>query len=145
MYVFLVVALMSVLPVASIVVELMGGGRGELKAAVAGRWFVFWGVGVRLFLAGLRQISQPRYTAEIILGIKSTDSLTVVRELGFATTAIGFIGVGSLFASTWVLPAAILENVAMASDLFIAVVLLAYLQCYERCGPVGRRHESMRA
>jgi hypothetical protein len=31
-----------------------------------GRWFVFWAVGVRLLTAGIRQIAQPRFTAETI-------------------------------------------------------------------------------
>ena len=35
-----------------------------LTAGLVGKWFVFWTVGIQLFLAGLRQIVQPRYTAE---------------------------------------------------------------------------------
>ena len=113
--------------------------------ALAGKWFVFWTVGVRLFVAGLRQMIQPRYTAETILGIKGEDSLLIVRELGFANCAIGSIGIGSLYFPGWLLPAGIagtifyglaginhcyhkarnpLQNVAMISDLFAAIVLL---------------------
>jgi hypothetical protein len=147
MYFLIVAALMLVFPVASIVVETMLGDHGVLSMTVIGRWFVFWSVGVRLLMAGLRQIFQPRYTAETILGIKSSDSLLVVRELGIANAAIGSIGMGSLFFPGWVLPAGMagaifyglaginhaaheernrLQSVAMTSDLFVALVLLAF-------------------
>jgi hypothetical protein len=147
MYFLIVAALMLGLPVASIVVETMLTDHGVLTMTVIGRWFVFWSVGVRLLMAGLRQIFQPRYTAETILGIKSSDSLLVVRELGIANTAIGSIGMGSLFFPGWVLPAGMagaifyglaginhaahkernrLQSVAMTSDLFVALVLLAF-------------------
>jgi hypothetical protein len=142
MYYVIVAAFMLVLPVASVVIEIRHGAL--VSAALIGRWFVFWGVGVRLLLAGLRQMLQPGYTAETIFGIKDRDAQIVVRELGFANTAIGTIGVATLVAPGWTLPAAIagaifyglaglnhlrqdernrLENVAMISDLFIAVVL----------------------
>lgn len=144
MYYSVVASLMFIFPLASVVVDLSSGGHGTLGVSVE-KWFVFWAVGLRLLLAGLRQIIQPRYTAEKILGLKDTDAVLVVRELGFANTAIGAIGVASLMAPSWVLPAAILgvlfygmaginhlphkmrnpmENVAMVSDLFVAIVLM---------------------
>jgi hypothetical protein len=143
----IVVALLFVFPIASIVIDVAVDQQAVFGAAVVGKWFVFWAVGVRLLLAGVRQILQPRYTAETILGLKNLDSLILVRELGFANTAIGSIGVGSLFAPSWVLPAAIagtifygfaginhalhggrnrLQNIAMISDLFVAAILLAF-------------------
>jgi hypothetical protein len=97
-----------------------------------------------LSLAGLRQIIQPRYTAETILGLKGAESLFFVRELGFANVTMGSVAVGSLFAPSWVTPAAMLgaiyyglaginhcfhkgrnklQNAALVSDLFAAVVL----------------------
>ena len=147
MYILVVGALMFVLPLVSIVMEVSTSGGGALGVAVVGKWFVFWAVGVRLLLAGFRQMLQPRYTAETILGIKDAGSFVVVRELGFANTAIGAVGVGSLLYGGWILPAALagaifyglaginhtthternrLENVAMVSDLFIAALLLAF-------------------
>ena len=97
-----------------------------------------------MVIAGLRQIIQPRYTAQVILGLKSEEPLLLVRELRFANLSLGTIGMASLFAPAW-LPAAALagaifhsfaganhalqphrnrqENVAMVSDLWIAVVL----------------------
>ena len=148
MYVFMVVALMLVMPLVSIAFQLLFIEHGTLATAaimpLIAKWYVFWAVGVRLSLAGLRQIVQPRYTAETILGIKNADSLFVVRELGFANAAMGCVGLGALLAPDWVAAAALLgtiyyglaginhclhrnrnrlQNLALVSDLFAAVVL----------------------
>ena len=148
MYVPMVIALMLVFPLISIVAQIILTDHGALGAAsnlaVVAKWYVFWAVGVRLSLAGLRQIVQPRYTAETILGLKGADSLFVVRELGFANFSMGSVGLASLFAPAWVTAAAMvgalyyglaginhcfhrnrnrLQNLAMVSDLFAALVL----------------------
>ena len=148
MYVFIVIALMLALPLISIVAQIIltdhGALHGASYLAVVAKWYVFWAVGVRLSLAGLRQIIQPRYTAETILGFKGTEALFFVRELGFANVAMGSVATASLFAPSWVTPAAMLgaiyyglagiihcfhkdrnklENVALVSDLFAALVL----------------------
>jgi hypothetical protein len=148
MYVLIVVALMAVFPIVSIAVQLLSFGHGASDAAaiipIIGKWYVFWAVGVRLFIAGLRQIVQPRFTAQTILGLKSEESLMLVRELGFANTALGSVGLASIFAASWVLPIAVaaaifyglaginhvlhgprnkLQNVAMVSDCFAALIL----------------------
>jgi hypothetical protein len=148
MYVFIVIALMLALPLISIVAQIILADHGALQGisnlAVVAKWYVFWAVGVRLGLAGLRQIIQPRYTAETILGLKGPESLFFVRELGFANLAMGSIGITSLLAPNWVTPAAMLgaiyyglaginhcfhkgrnqlQNLALASDLFAASVL----------------------
>ncbi|MGA3157258.1 MAG: DUF6790 family protein [Steroidobacteraceae bacterium] len=145
MYFWMVGALMFAFPVTSTLLDTLLKHHGVLTAATTAKWFVFWAVGLRLLLAGLRQIIQPRYTAETILGIKDPDAMLVVRELGFANTAFGVIGVVSIATHTWILPTATagaifyglagvnhlphkhrnkLENVAMLSDLFVAAVLL---------------------
>jgi hypothetical protein len=148
MYVFVVFALLLVLPLTFIVAQLLFHEQGVPPASLimplTAKWYVFWAVGVRLSLAGVRQIFQPRYTAETILGIKSADSLFVVRELGFANLAMGSAGLGSLFAPSWLSPVAMLgaifyglaginhcfhqhrnnlQNLALVSDLFAAAVL----------------------
>jgi hypothetical protein len=145
MYIATIIGLMLIFPMASIVFESFLQHHGVLEAPIVGKWFVFWAVGVRLFIAGLRQIVQPRYTAETILGIKDPDAMLIVRELGFANTAMGSAGLGSVFLSGWILPVAIigaifyglaginhvthrrrniLQNVAMTSDLIAAAALL---------------------
>jgi uncharacterized protein DUF6790 len=152
MYIFIVIALMLAFPLASVVAQLVLTDHSALSTAVVlpiiSKWYVFWAVGMRLTLAGLRQIFQPRYTAETILGLKSADSLFLVRELGFANTAMGLTGLGTFFAHAWVAPMAMvgaifyglaginhcfhqnrssLQNVALVSDLFAALVLATCL------------------
>lgn len=84
------------------------------------------------------------YTAENILGLTGAESLFFVRELGFANVSMGSVGIATLVASSWVMPAAMLgaiyyrlaginhcfhkgrnqlQNVALVSDLFAAAVL----------------------
>lgn len=123
---FLMISLpMLVLPLASIFNE--SGLQADL--AVAGKWFVFWMVGARLFAAGLRQVLQPRYTAETILGIKGDANLVVVRELGFANLALGLGGI--FYAAVGIQHAlqagrSRVESFAMVTDLCAAVVLLGF-------------------
>jgi len=145
MYIAMVIGLMVIFPITSIALELFMRGGGMLDVPVVGKWFVFWAVGVRLLIAGLRQIVQPRYTAETILGIKNPDVLLIVRELGFANTAIGCAGLGSIILVGWTLPLAVvgaifyglaginhmmhkqrnkLQDAAMTSDLFASAILL---------------------
>lgn len=147
MYLAIVTALMLVLPVGSIGLEAVVGGHG-LSALLVAKWFVIWSVGARLFLAGMRQIVQPRYTAEVILSLKHEESHVLVRELGFANLAVGLAGLASWLFPTWVPAVALvggvfyslaginhlrqvhrskLENIAMLSDLFVGLVVLAAL------------------
>ena len=144
MYLSVVVGLMLIVPLASIAAAI--GFRHELLTAqLIMTWYVFWAVGVRLSLAGARQIVQPRYTAQVILGVKGEDVLILVRELGFANCALGSIAIASGFIPAWRLPAAIAGTVfyglaginhvmhrnrssngtlAMVSDIFAALVLV---------------------
>jgi hypothetical protein len=150
MYVPMVTALMLILPLVSVLAQLLSGVEGAPHAAqimpVIAKWYVFWAMGVRLFLAGLRQMLQPTYTAQTILGLRGTECLLLVRELGFANLAMGSVGLVSLAVPAWVIPAAMvggiyyglagmnhirqkhrnkLETVALVSDLFAGGVLIA--------------------
>jgi hypothetical protein len=143
MYYLIVFLLMLALPALSIAVELSTCGATTAGAVLA-KWYVFWAVGVRLTLAGIRQIAQPQYTAEVILGLKSSEVRLVVRELGFANLALGLAGLLSLAIPGGRLVAALaggvfyglaainhalqphrnrLERVAMLSDFFAAAIL----------------------
>ncbi|MFT3883441.1 MAG: hypothetical protein QM703_27795 [Gemmatales bacterium] len=147
MYFFIVAALMVALPFASILLDMVLPSQPAPFMMLLGKWYVTWAVGVRLGLADIRQILQPRYTAETLLGIKDPAAHLVVRELGFANFSFGVLGMVSLFVPAWTIPAAIvgslfyglaginhtlqphrnkLENVAMLSDLFAALVLAIY-------------------
>lgn len=134
---------MFALPILSIAGEWVETSATVSPALVL-KWYVFWAVGWRLFLAGARQIFQPAYTAREILGLKGDESILLVRELGFANVSMGAIALVSFASPSWRIPAAIaggvfyllaggnhvlqkhrnrLENVAMASDLFAGTVL----------------------
>ena len=145
MYYAVVATFMFALPLLSIFVE-AGTAHAAVGALLACKWFVFWAMGWRLLLAGIRQVVQPAYTAREILGLQNEESHLLVRELGFANVAMGLLGVASLAQPGWRVGAALtggvfyafaganhvlrahrnrLENVAMLSDLFVAAVLLA--------------------
>lgn len=144
-YVLVVGLTMLVLPVASIMVD--AGATHTPLLWLVGKWFVFWAVGVRLLLAGLRQYLQPGFTSRDILGIENADVYVLVRELGGANIASGAVGLASLALPSFVLPAAIAaaifyvvagvehvrsahrgrnETIAMVSDFFVAAVLAAF-------------------
>ena len=148
MYLAVVILLMGVLPLASIVVEWIVSHGGADPVLLIGKWFVFWSVGVRLLLAGLRQVANPAFTAETIFAVKEKAALTIVQELGFANLSIGLLGALALLRNEWITPAAIAgglfyalagikhlikgerngaETIAMISDLFIALMLAGYL------------------
>ncbi len=142
MYLAAILVLMLIAPLASILVEALVAG-GPLAALVL-KWFVFWGVGARLGLAGLKQVTQPAFTAETIFEIADPKAQVIVQELGFANLAFGLIGLLSLAFPAFLLPAAVggglfyllagvmhalragktrTETIAMVSDLGIVAVL----------------------
>jgi hypothetical protein len=143
MYLATVLLLMLVLPVVCIIIEAAPSHEPPTLLLI-GRWCVFWMVGARLLLAGIRQIAQPKFTARSIFRLQHEESELIVRELGFANLSLGLIGVGSFVWKPW-LPAGALgglafytlaglnhlthrnrtheQNVAMISDLFAAAVL----------------------
>ena len=147
-YLATVLLLMAVLPIGSIAIEYFNFHSSLPLMLLMGKWFVFWGAGIRLFLAGLRQFFQPRFTAEEIFHIKSDDALPLVRELGVANLATGVAGITSLAKPSFVPPVALIaaifygvagirhatdkgrslnQNIALISDLFIFLVFAAYL------------------
>lgn len=148
MYLVVVILLMGILPVVSILIEYSGLAASADLWSLVGKWFVFWSVGVRLALAGIRQIVQPAFTAEEIFGIGDKAARIVVQELGFANLAMGVLAIVTLAAPQWVAAAALAgaifyglagarhvlkggqnrnEMIAAVSDIFIFAVLAAYL------------------
>lgn len=149
MYFIIVIVFMFVAPIGSIYAEHLHNTAPLL--ALVGKWFVFWSVGVRLLLAGLRQYFQPSFTAKEIFHIEGDGVLLVVRELGIANFCAGVIGMLSLLHPAFTLPAALYaaifygiagfrhiaeknrsanENLAMISDLFVFVVLAGYVALF---------------
>jgi hypothetical protein len=91
MYLIFIILLMFIFPAASVLVEILRTGSGANWMLIVGKWFVFWAVGVRLFIAGLRQVFQPRFTAETIFEIKDDAVHAVVREVGFGNISMGVL------------------------------------------------------
>jgi hypothetical protein len=148
MYLTAVLLLMGLLPIASIGAEHFWFDRSLPWMLLVGKWFVFWGAGVRLLLAGLRQFFQPSFTAREIFAIPGDEALPLVRELGVANFATGVAGTLSLLHASFVLPLAVIaaifygvagvrhvvarhrtrnETIAMASDLFVSLIFAVYV------------------
>jgi len=144
MYFISVAGFMLLFPLLSIGYD-WAANNVPFTIALLAKWYVFWAVGVRLCFAGVKQISQPRYTAEKILGLTSEDVIVVVRELGFANFSIGTVGLATIHFTDWTMAVCLvgglfyglaginhvghpqrnaLQNVAMISDLFASLVLL---------------------
>lgn len=161
MYFIVVILLTIVLPIGSAVVERVVYNSAEPWVILLGTWMVFWGVGVRLFIAGVRQVFQPRFTAAEIFGIKSDDALPFVRELGFANLAMGTLALLTIVDERLLLGAAIVGGLfyglaglghtthgggmsarrltAMLTDLLVFVVLAAFVvaSAYSASGRIG--------
>ncbi|MGD0362350.1 MAG: DUF6790 family protein [Bryobacteraceae bacterium] len=148
MYFVTVILLLLVLPLASVAIEALRLGPDFSYLLPIGKWFVFWAVGVRLAIAGVRQVFQPSFTAIEIFEIHEPKAFVIVRELGFANLSMGCLGLCSLWHKQWVVPAAIVgglyyglaglghiaqkrknakENTAMITDLLAFAVLLTFV------------------
>jgi len=148
MYLAAIILLMLVLPLLSVAAETPMLPDATAMMPLIGKWFTFWAVGVRLFLAGLNQVFRPQFTAEEIFGIGDPGAQGLVREIGFGNLAIGTLGILSLFYPDFLVPAAIVgglfyglagaghivrkdknvkEQIALVSDLAIFLLLAAFV------------------
>jgi uncharacterized protein DUF6790 len=148
MYVVFVVLLLLVLPAGCVAAEALWRHGAADIVLLIGKWFVFWAVGARLFIAGVRQVVQPQFTAESIFDSKDEASSAIVWEIGFANLAMGVLGLLTLVRPGWLLPAAIVgglfyglaglgqaargkrnskEQTALVSDLLMFVLLGAFV------------------
>jgi hypothetical protein len=96
-----------VLPLLSMAAQVSMLPDAAALMGLIGKWFTFWGVGVRLFIAGLSQVFRPQFTSEELLGIKDERATVLVREVGFGNLAIGTLGLLSLYRPAFLLPAAL--------------------------------------
>jgi uncharacterized protein YjeT (DUF2065 family) len=148
MYFVVLIFFLLICPIASIAVEFARSGHVHSLIFLIGKWLTFWAVGVRLLVAGVRQIIQPRFTAKEIFQTLDTSSLPIVREVGFANLSMGILATWSIFHPDWIAPAAIVgglyygfaglghlpqhnknakELTAMISDLLVSGVLFMCL------------------
>lgn len=146
LYFINVVATALVLPILSVGCEYFLSNK-PLTMHLAGIWFVFWAVGIRLLIAGIRQISKPAFTASIF-GITSSESYPVIRELGFANVTMGITACLALFYTSFYVPALLLgllyfglagfmhvskkaasfnEGIALVSDLYVFIICMGLL------------------
>ena len=65
------------------------------------KWFIFSAVGLRLFLAGIKQVKNPEFTAKQIFHIDSSESFPILRELGFANICFGLVALISMYKQEW--------------------------------------------
>jgi hypothetical protein len=145
MYLVSVIVLLILAPAVSVIAEFVAAAAPPDLIGVVGKWVTFWAVGVRLFIAGVKQTAQPSFTARDIFQIDDPSALGLVREIGFGNLAMGALGLASFLKPEWLVPAAIVgglyyglaglghlfkgrrnakENVAMLTD-FLAFVVLA--------------------
>ena len=96
MHLIIVVLTMLVLPAASVAIERWTGGATANLWQLIGKWFVFWGVGVRLLIAGVRQVVKPELTATGIFGVTDKAAFPLAQELGFWNVTIGLISIASI-------------------------------------------------
>ena len=146
-YLIMNVLLLLVLPALCIFSEVLIEKEGP-GWMLMGKWFIFWAVGIRLFTAGIKQSSNPEFTATKIFHLKTAESFVVIRELGFANIALGVMGILSVINSNWRILAAIIgglffglagfqhifkkpdsrnELIAMLYDIAVLLVILFYL------------------
>jgi hypothetical protein len=146
-YLATVLALTLVLPAASVALARLAFASPLGLWDLVGEWFLFWALGVRQLLAGLRQASKPEFTAREIFRLASRDGDPIVRELGFANLCMGLAAVVSLWMPAWRMCAAfasgsyfglagvmhaikgsasVNERLALVSDLFIFGVMAAW-------------------
>ncbi len=108
-----------ILPIVSGVIELLVFGGDPVL--VFGKWWVFWGVGTRLFLAGIVQMSGKGPTAKILgSATPSVQETQLVRELGTANIGMGFAGLFALIPG-WALP------VGLAGGVFLLIAGLMHV------------------
>ncbi|KYH43994.1 DUF6790 family protein [Branchiibius sp. NY16-3462-2] len=114
-----VIAQTIVLPLVSGTIQLATAGGDAVL--VYGKWWVFWGVGTRLLLAGLAQVSGKGPTADILGSDQaSVQEMQLTRELGTANIGMGVAGCLALH-SDWAVPA------GLAGGVFLLLAGLMHL------------------
>lgn len=88
------------------------------------KWVVFWGIGMRLFTCGIKQIIQPQFTANTIFSVADKRAYPIIRELGFANLCFGLSGLLSIFFK---------EFRATAAFLGLLYYSLAFFQHMSNC------------
>ena len=141
------IALIAVLPIAAAALE-SRVDQLPLSWPIYWKWFIFWGVGIRLFFKGVKLASTPQFTGLSLSSFKNRESYLLLLELGFANMALGSMGILSVINDQWRLIAAIAgaiyfgladmlrllkkpagrhEGVALVYNVLVFVGLVAYM------------------
>lgn len=120
MYYAMAWGLMLFIPVISVIGEAMITTSPDLIWLIA-KWFVFWGIGVRLLTAGIKQALQPAFTARTIFRMESPDAEKLVSEIGYSNIAIGLVASLSLVFPAFVAP------MALCGGLFLGLAGLKHI------------------
>ena len=100
-YIISIFVMIFVLPVLSFSIEELVSKNEINDLASIGKWFIFYTAGIRLFIAGIKQITNPAFTAKAIFHFTGTESFAIIKELGFANVCAGLVGIISLFIPAW--------------------------------------------
>jgi hypothetical protein len=146
-YIIVVTVLTFILPLLCSVGQILISKDTHFSFDLIGKWFIFSAVGLRLFIAGLKQTTDPKFTAKEIFHHDNAKSFPIVRELGFANLCFGLVGIFSLFFPQWRVvsafgsglyfgiaglqhflkkPVGANERFALVTDIIIFLLLLAY-------------------
>jgi hypothetical protein len=146
MYFITVIALTLLLPLGATLWDLQNFPDANI-VLMFGKWTAFFAAGLRLFIAGLRQALQPRFTLKQIFESEDEAALPIVQELGFANLAMGAMGLFALLHPLLTFAAALMgglfyglaglkhalskhrsadRSVAMTTDLWVFIVLAVY-------------------
>jgi hypothetical protein len=146
-YILVVSVLTFILPLLCSVGQILINKDIPFSFDLIGKWFIFSAVGLRLFIAGIKQTTDPAFTAKEIFHLDNPDSFPIIRELGFANLCFGLVGVFSLFFPQWRVvsafgsglyygiaglqhflkkPVGTNEKFALITDIIIFLLLFAY-------------------
>jgi len=93
-----VFGIILILPIISICINVFVNYKKKIRndfIEIIENWFIFWSIGIRLFTAGLMQIFNPIYTANLLQ--LNLNDFIVIRELGLSNISIGLLGILSYF------------------------------------------------
>lgn len=115
-----IIAFFYVLPLITICADIFIFKQTNIPKIIL-KWCIFYGIGLRLFTAGLKQALSPKFTAKTIFEVTDEKAFPIVRELGFANICSGLIGILSLFVVSFRLP------IAIIGIIYFSLALLQHL------------------
>lgn len=88
------------LPFIAICVEAIRSD-GRILATVIEKWFLFFAIGMRFLLGGIRRTARIKFRTGKIFHIEKRKCCPVLRELGITNFSFGTVAVISFFIPSW--------------------------------------------